>query len=509
MDNLQKLHAGVRNRLILLVVIDNAAMIGAWWLFDQQLNLEWRLALAGSIGVALLMTILAVGAATSLTMAPITALWQTIVHLSPNEKRVAAPRLDKLHVGRELITNLSAQIAQLASVGAQNAGPAAGGGTPASVIRQLPLPVVSLNKGSDIIFANEAAAAYVGKPLDELVGNNFYSVFNLSFSGENTLDSWLQDIREQRAEADKSWTRVRLKLADDSVKQFDLAGHFSKDNPENLELTLGFFDHSELYGQDDQGISFIALCVHELRTPLTLLRGYIEVFQRELQPEQLTPELNGFIRKMNVAAQQLTAFVGNMLDIARVESDQLTLKLQQADWKEVMTSTTDNLKLLAEVRGIELTCQIAVGLPAVGVDRVSIAEVMNNLVDNAIKYSGDSKKVVISSQLNKEGLVETTVQDWGVGIPASTLPNLFTRFYRNFRNRAQIGGTGLGLFLCKSIIGAHGGNIWVQSHEGQGTTIGFTVLPYDRLADEQKTGDTEGIIRGAHGWIKNHSLYRR
>jgi signal transduction histidine kinase len=106
-------------------------------------------------------------------------------------------------------------------------------------------------------------------------------------------------------------------------------------------------------------------------------------------------------------------------------------------------------------------------------------------------------------------MVETTVKDEGVGIPADIVPNLFTKFYRNFRNRSQIGGTGLGLYLCKAIIGAHGGNIWVQSKLGQGTTIGFTLMPYDKLAEELKNSDNKEIVRGAHGWIKNHSLYRR
>jgi two-component system sensor histidine kinase VicK len=88
------------------------------------------------------------------------------------------------------------------------------------------------------------------------------------------------------------------------------------------------------------------------------------------------------------------------------------------------------------------------------------------------------------------------------------MANLFTKFYRDHRNRAQIGGTGLGLYLSKSIITAHGGNIWVKSKEGQGSTFGFTLLPYAKLTEGQKSGNAE-LVRGAHGWIKNHSLYRR
>ena len=96
-----------------------------------------------------------------------------------------------------------------------------------------------------------------------------------------------------------------------------------------------------------------------------------------------------------------------------------------------------------------------------------------------------------------------------MGIPESILPNLFERFYRNHRTRNQIGGTGLGLYLSKAIIGAHGGHIWVRSKEGQGTTVGFTLQPYAIVAGKLKSDDNSGIVRQAHGWIKNHSLYRR
>jgi signal transduction histidine kinase len=106
-------------------------------------------------------------------------------------------------------------------------------------------------------------------------------------------------------------------------------------------------------------------------------------------------------------------------------------------------------------------------------------------------------------------MVETTIQDYGLGISTSVMPNLFSKFYRDHRNRAQIGGTGLGLYLCKAIVTAHGGQIWVRSKENEGSIFGFTLIPYAKLAEELKrTGNSE-ITRGAHGWIKNHSLYRR
>jgi signal transduction histidine kinase len=213
--------------------------------------------------------------------------------------------------------------------------------------------------------------------------------------------------------------------------------------------------------------------------------------------------------KMSATAQQLSAFVNNILNVARVDNDQLSLRLHEEDWSDIVESTVEMMSLRAKVRGISLTQKIADGLPTVGADRISIQEVIANLIDNAIKYSGTSKEIIISTRLNGEGLVETTVQDFGVGVPGAVLPNLFTKFYRDHHNRAQIGGTGLGLYLAKAIVTAHGGNIWVESKEGKGSTFSFTLLPYAKLAEETKNSDNKELVRSAHGWIKNHSLYRR
>jgi signal transduction histidine kinase len=273
------------------------------------------------------------------------------------------------------------------------------------------------------------------------------------------------------------------------------------------ETMLVLFDHTEVYSQDDQAISFVALSVHELRTPLTLLRGYIEVFDEELGPN-LTPELRGFMQKMDASAQQLAAFVDNILNVAKIEDNQLTLQLHEEKWDEVLNTVIGDLSLRANVRGITIKTDIATDLPTVGVDRYSIYEVVANLLDNAIKYSKGTKEIHVTAILNKDGMVETSVKDFGLGIDGSILPHIFDKFYRNHRNRSQIGGTGLGLYLSHAIVQAHGGQISVSSKVDEGSTFSFTVLPYTKLADANKTGDTNGITRGAHGWIKNHSLYR-
>src|SRR5690606_9555212 len=107
--------------------------------------------------------------------------------------------------------------------------------------------------------------------------------------------------------------------------------------------------------------------------------------------------------------------------------------------------------------------------------------VINNLVDNAIKYSDKADRIAVTASLNSDGLVETSVTDYGIGIPSSVMGNLFQKFHRSHKSSMQVGGTGLGLYLCKAIITAHSGNIWVRSKEGEGSTFSFTLMPYDRM----------------------------
>jgi len=347
-------------------------------------------------------------------------------------------------------------------------------------------------------------------PAADIIGKNVYSVLDLVFADENTFDKWLNESRANTVTAAHSWEHVRLKLPEPKgLLQFDMAAYYNKDNPSGVETIITLFDKSASYSLDDQSISYVALAVHELRGPLTLLRGYIEVFEDELDGK-LTPELAGFMHKMQASAQQLTAFVNNILNVARIEADQLTLQLHEEKWEDIVKSVGNDLNMRAAVHQKTIEYDIAPELPTVGADKVSVYEVLANLLDNAIKYSGEGdKKIIVKSSLTKDGLVETTVQDFGVGIPTSVVPNLFVKFYRNHRTQGQVGGTGLGLYLSKAIIEAHSGHIWVRSKEGEGTTFGFTLLPYVMVAHKMKSDSNSDIVRGAHGWIKNHSLYRR
>lgn len=444
---------------------------------------------------------------------PVRTIWEAVLHISPETANTSAPDLKKVHLGRELVAQLIGHIYQIASV-ADDVAKVSNSDHKLElrgdfVANSLPLPVVVLDKDMNILFANEALHAYVKRSEAETTGQNVYLVLDMLFSNQNTFDKWLEDVRGKKVTAVRTWERVRLNLPEQKeMRLFDLVAYYNKDNPEGNEIILTIYDRTRQYSQDEQAMGFLALAVHELRTPLTLLRGYIDVFEEEFDGK-LSPELTGFMRKMKATAQQLTTFIGNVLNVARFENDQLILKLREEEWAPLLKSAIDDVKLRADVRGVSFTLKIDDNLPTVGVDAVSIYEVVNNLLDNSIKYSkGEKKEVIIKSYLTSNGEVETTVQDFGVGIPESAMGNLFEKFYRDYRNRTQVGGTGMGLYLSKAIISAHGGHIWVRSKEGQGSTFGFTLTPYSRIDDEKK-GTGEDITRSAHGWIKNHSMYRR
>lgn len=511
MDQLQHFIRTTRAYAYAIVLTGNLVLIAAWWGSAELLGLEPVLVLAVLLVLAAITPLLIGWVITAIATKPLQLVWQAILYVSPETTSVPAPDLRDIRQARELITNLVNHVYQLADTSQHAQALSASQSTDLNanfIATHLPLPLMVLDETETVLFANNAMLEYLGNSAQDTVGQNVYSVLDLAFVSDNTFDAWLQNAKTSAAVAANSWERVRLKRrSDNTTRLFDLAAYYNKANTNHYETMMVFFDHTEQYSQDEQAISFVALAVHELRTPLTMLRGYIEALEEELQGT-LDTELAGFMQKMQASAQQLATFVNNILNVARVEDDQMILKLQEEDWGSTLAATIQDLQLRAQVRGLTISTNIAPNLPKVGIDRVSMYEVVANLVDNAIKYSGASKQIVVSAELTQDGLVQTTVQDGGVGIPESAIPHLFDKFYRDHHNRSQVGGTGLGLYLCKTIIKAHDGNIWVRSKEGQGSIFGFTLQPYARLAQERKNSDNTGITRGAHGWIKNHSLYR-
>lgn len=508
MDFFTKYRRQITTHFVVFLLLQNGLLLGLGWLLHGAMRAEWlfgTLAITAVLSVPLFVVFLSRD-----VTEPTRAIWYAVQHLMPGSHEELAPARRRTRTGRELVSRLSSQIYQLATTGA-NAAETASKRTydlhSNFIANALPLPLVVLDSNNVVVYANEAAADYFHDTAADLLRQSLVTALPMSFENTDTLMEWIDHTKKHKVTDSRYWERVRIGLpGQKDGKLFDLAAHYNKDNPAGYETMLVFVDRSELYGQDDQTMGFVALTVHELRTPVTLLRGYIEVFDEELAGT-LDDEMRLFMKKMIASSQRLASFIDNILNVARIEDNQLTLQLHEENWEEIVVSAIQDLSLQADVRGVRLHVDVAPDLPTVGVDRASIYEVLANLVDNAIKYSTDSHDVYITAKLGDQGVIETSVQDHGRGISETTLPHVFDKFYRDHRNRSQVGGTGLGLYLCRAVVTAHGGRIWVRSKVGQGSTFSFTVLPYATLAAEGKTGNTNGITRGVHGWIKNHSFY--
>jgi two-component system sensor histidine kinase VicK len=131
-------------------------------------------------------------------------------------------------------------------------------------------------------------------------------------------------------------------------------------------------------------------------------------------------------------------------------------------------------------------------------DKISIKEVLNNLIANAIRYTSAGGTVTVKLVAGSEKIV-TTVRDSGIGIPANALPHLFTKFFRVHGGlESGSGGTGLGLYISKSIVELHSGRIWVESVEGQGSTFGFTLPPFNETRYQAEIANRPKILKGPH-----------
>ncbi|HZU87199.1 MAG TPA: sensor histidine kinase KdpD, partial [Anaerolineaceae bacterium] len=214
---------------------------------------------------------------------------------------------------------------------------------------------------------------------------------------------------------------------------------------------------------------------HELRTPLATVTGVLsslEESESALPANQLDPATRlELIRSATRQAERLNHLVENLLDMTRLESGALRLNREPTDIQDLIGAVT--IQMAAEFYIHPLKIEIPSDLPLVTMDAVLIAQVLENLLDNACKYSPPQSPIAVSVRLNKDN-IEVAVCDAGIGIPTVDLERVFDKFYR-VQRQETIAGTGLGLSICKGIIEAHGGRIWAANNPDNGVTITFAL----------------------------------
>jgi signal transduction histidine kinase len=218
---------------------------------------------------------------------------------------------------------------------------------------------------------------------------------------------------------------------------------------------------------------FVSSVSHELRTPLTSIKGYASILlagKLGAVPEEVHKRLE----KINKHSDELVQFVNDLLDISRIESGNVTMKLIPLDLKIQVEEVADLLSMQIKDAGIEFSYNIPNDIPEALVDKDQIRRVFINLINNAIKYTPQGKIKVEVRKLDKQ--IQVDISDTGCGIPDAALDKIFEEFYRvDSSLNQEIKGTGLGLSLVKNIIEAHKGKIWVKSKVGAGSTFSFTL----------------------------------
>ncbi len=216
---------------------------------------------------------------------------------------------------------------------------------------------------------------------------------------------------------------------------------------------------------------FMANISHELRTPIASLKALVETLQDgAINDERIAQD---FLLKMQVESDKLAQMVDELGELSRIESGEMSLKMEPVDVAGVVGRVAERLRAQAERAQLSLVLDNAPSLPRFMGDENRVEQVLVNLVHNAIKFTPRDGKITISSRAEGDRLL-VTVADTGIGIPADDLPRIFERFYKVDRARSG-GGTGLGLAIAKHIIQAHGGEIWVESEEGKGSAFTFSL----------------------------------
>ena len=267
----------------------------------------------------------------------------------------------------------------------------------------------------------------------------------------------------------KTGTTVSLKglnflSSQNPERYFDLTITPLKNAEGKISGALGvFYDVTEFKLTEQMRVDFVANVSHEIRTPLTSIKGYTQLLQA--QKAKVDPELHIFLEKIVVNTERMISLFNDLLNLSVIESKNI-MKSEEFDLKDLIHTIASNIRTNYPNKKILITKDIQ--LTAMKGDDRLMEQVLSNLIDNACKYSGDNISIKISTYAeNNKGYI--SVADDGPGIPKEHIQRIFERFYRVDSSRETSRGTGLGLSIVKHIISKHGGRIWAESEELNGT----------------------------------------
>jgi two-component system, OmpR family, phosphate regulon sensor histidine kinase PhoR len=340
--------------------------------------------------------------------------------------------------------------------------------------------VIAVDGRQRIVLANQAAGrlfdfrppATEGRPLLEVVRNH---------AVHEAVNKALETGRPQRLETSREGTRQSVDVHVQPLPGDPCPG-----------VVLVMHDTTELRRLESLRRDFVANVSHELKTPLTSIKAYTETLRNGAMNDPETSQK--FLARIEEQSERLHYLIMDMLMLARIESDQQVFEIVPVNVGEVVGQCVEDRRRAAEAKRINLSAEPNLPTASVRADREGLREMLDNLIDNAIKYTPEGGSVTIcwqsESPQREQGnsvpepavpslqprLVTISVRDTGIGIKAEEQKRVFERFYRVDKARSrELGGTGLGLSIVKHLAQSFGGNVGVESEPGKGSTFSITL----------------------------------
>ncbi|MFC1900653.1 PAS domain S-box protein [Chloroflexota bacterium] len=355
-----------------------------------------------------------------------------------------------------------------------------------SILENAPHQINVINPDMSIRYVNPAFEKVNGWTLEEVIGKKPPYPWSLKETEDDKSsrirrtmvnESGKTELLTKKKNGDLYWIEIESKpVIQDGKLKFILVNAVDITERKEAEQKI-----EELYGQEKElrqnleeemewRVDFTRALVHELKTPLTPILAAGELLQDEVHDATLQKLIDNIRR----SASTMSTRIDTLLDLARGEMDMLELDYSKVDTMKLLNQVYDEMTPMAAKQKLSIVADLPTSLPQVWADEGRIEQVMTNLITNAFKWSPDEGEVIFRASETDDSL-RIEVQDSGPGIANENKDKIFEAYYRVQSNTPRIGGLGLGLALCKTIIDCHNGTIGVESKEGKGSTFFFTI----------------------------------
>ncbi len=344
--------------------------------------------------------------------------------------------------------------------------------------------IITTNFDNLITSWNNGAEELYGFTAEEMIGTSILDLYpdELKEKRLEWLDKLIQGevIRNQRTTLYTKDGLVNISLTLSTLK--DPQGNpigtvgVSKDITSEVvseeKLKVAYERLKELDKLKDDFLSTVS---HELRTPLTVIQGAMDLITLKIKKDSLTKEQLNLMKLIDEESEHLNNLIGDILDVSRKKEKLRRLNIEKHSIEEIVNELLDAIRPRAKMKKIQIASDIAENVPLVLVDRYQIRRAISNLIENAVKFNREEGKITVKVDY-KDGHVNVSIVDTGIGIPECELNRVFEKFYRIERGiTRKYSGTGLGLAMVKKIVESHGGKAWVQSTLGEGSEFTFTL----------------------------------